>query len=131
MSRSALLTIALVGAGAAPASAIKIVGTDGRDEISVTPISAASGGTVRISPVYAYVPPAAGSSDADNCAATLAPVSGLPDEVVCRPPNGYTLTIDLGGGDDVLQGADRPHPALEFFPRVVGVGDHDRRRRGR
>ena len=37
VSRSALLTIALVGAGSAPASAIKIVGTDGRDEISVTP----------------------------------------------------------------------------------------------
>ncbi len=57
MSRSALLAIALVGAGTAPASAIKIVGTDGRDEISVTPISAALGVRSESAPYTRYVPP--------------------------------------------------------------------------
>ena len=100
MCRSAWLTVALVGLGSAPASAIKLVGTDGRDEISVTPNGER---VVEISPAYAYVPPAAGTSDADNCAAILTPVSALPDAVVCHPGATYTLTIDLGGGDDVLR----------------------------
>jgi hypothetical protein len=95
---SLLLAVLLLLSAAGAASAITLVGTYGRDQVSVR-VDRQS--TLVITPAYVYAPPASKADDA-SCRTTVDVVRLRPTDVRCQITGPYVLSVDLKGGDDQL-----------------------------
>ena len=97
---SLLLALGVLFSTVGAASAITLVGSDGRDEVSV---QVASPTMLLITPAYVYVPPAVGKSDDASCSTTVDALTLRPIDVRCLIRDPYLLSVDLKGGDDQLR----------------------------
>jgi hypothetical protein len=99
---SLLVAGGLLLSAAGSASAITLVGTDGRDVVSVS-VSAGQRTALVITPAYVYSPPTNGRAEDASCATTVDPLTLRPIDVRCQLSGAYLLSVDLKGGDDQLR----------------------------